>query len=208
VNALPSLRLLVLIGCVPPALTAQGWEPRITGSAASITTVTMDSSGRSVSDGFNLGIDGALRRGPLTLLAGYSEGPVGPRGARMVFGEGWAAAQVQVVPAFAVRAGPVVRVLVADSLTVRWVHWRVVGRVTAPLSARDLFVTGEGWAGSGTRSGIPSRGSTAVGGSVGMEWRNERGALRVEYALDEARRSTAERLTIERLAFILDLTWR
>jgi hypothetical protein len=208
VKVLPTLCLLTLVGMLPSGLAAQGWQPRITGSAASVTTVTLDSSGRSVADGFSVGVDGALRRGPVSLLAGYAEGPVGPRAERMVFGDGWAGVQYQVAPAFAVRAGPVVRVLIADSLTLRWVHWRVAGRVTAPLSFRDLSVYGEGWAGTGARSALTTGASTAVGGVVGVEWRIDRGALRVEYTLDEARRSTADRLTIERLALILDLTWR
>jgi hypothetical protein len=203
-----TLHLVVLIGGLPPALAAQGWDPRITASVSNLTTVTMDSSSRRVADGFSVGVDGAVRRGRLTLLAGYAEGPIGTRAARMVLAEGWAGAQLQLVPALAIRAGPVVRVLVADSLTLRWVHWRVVGRVTAPLTPTELFAYGEGWAGAGARSGIPEARSSGVGGTVGVGWRIGRGSLRVEYAVDEARRPATDRLTVERLALILDLEWR
>lgn len=205
---LPLLRVLLLTGCVPTVLAAQSWEPRITATASSITTVTMDSSGRTIADGFSAGVDGALRRGRLTLLAGYAEGPVGPRSRRMVYGEGWAGAQYQVVPAFALRAGPVARVLVADSLTLRWVHWRLAGRFTAPLSVDDLFAYGETWAATGARSGIPDRRSMATGGTVGLGWRIARGVLRLEYAVDEARVGGADRLTIERLSVNFDLERR
>jgi hypothetical protein len=208
VKVTPKLIPLVLLGLVTQALDAQGWQPRISGSASSITAVTVDADGRRVANGFGLGVEGSLSRGAVALTAGYGEGPVGPPASRMILGEGWVGAQLQLVPAFALRAGPVARVLVDDSLTVRWVHWRVTGRVTAPLAASDVFAYAEGWAGSGSRSGTTAGSSSATGGTVGLEWRHARGALRIEYAMDEARRPAAERLTIERLALVVELERR
>lgn len=161
--------------------------------------------------GMVYGGDARIGIGHAFIRGGYAEGRLlssGSGGGGRNIAEGVLEVGVRPFPGIEFGFGPFVRALSSDSVTERWVVWRLGAHGELPLYGDRLVCDVAFWEGVTARAEPVNATGTSAGGAAGVTYRIPGGryAFRLAYRVDEAPGGPAGGLAANEVAAEIQLT--